>query len=83
MSNQSESTLLEDGLSLEQIKGVKRTGTFEDIKEFEAFLKNPEICSRDILLSQIFKNYCGTTYGDEHWRKFDGGWTTPKTPTAY
>jgi hypothetical protein len=46
-------------------------------------LKNFKQVNRDGLLGSILNNYSGEAYGDYHWRKTSGGWTTPKIPTIY
>lgn len=52
-------------------------------EDFLSLLKNPKDCSRNSLLQGMFKNYSGTEYGANQWRKATGGWTTPKVPTIY
>lgn len=65
-------------------EAVQRLAAPEAVKNnLLDILRNPKGHSRDDVLKAILANYSGEAYGDEQWRKTDGGWTTPKVPTIY
>ncbi len=61
-------------------EGIKIIGDRENL---DNILKNLSNHSRDELLGEMMSCYCGERYGDNNWKSFDGGWTTPKVPTIY
>ncbi len=62
---------------------VERTGSPEDFALLSEMLRDPLSFSRSEFIRTLQENYSGVAYGERHWRKYDGGWTTPKVPTDY
>ncbi len=58
-------------------------GSEADQQKLASVLADPLHHSREDLLKAIFANYSGEAYGDVHWPKKTGGWSSPEEPTEY
>lgn len=72
---------------LRQLRGndeaVVEVGSGIDQSRLVSVLMQPALHTRNDLLTAVSASFSGEAYGDVHWSKYTGGWTTPKEPTPY